>query len=328
VNPERTGTAVSAAPWGSALILLISYGYIRMLGVDGIRQSTEYAIFNANYMKSRLESHYPILYKGTNGFVAHEMILDCRAFKQTAGIEVTDIAKRLMDYGFHAPTVAFPVAGTLMVEPTESESKEELDRFCDAMISIREEIRAIEEGRADREHNVLVNALCPGYTNTEMMMRLVSKEKQKEFIESIPLKRFANVNDSYMSYQHNITTTGNRLPRLRFEMSCSFFSNKLIVYSDNICSKWVTDNLLYLGKNNSIQAIPVTKSDLINLETERYISKTSNNIPGTIYSPYNQSSDVKYGETYTMVIRNIKEIDIDKYKEMLSSTILILEERM
>lgn len=158
VNPERTGTAVSAAPWGSALILLISYGYIRMLGVDGIRQSTEYAIFNANYMKSRLESHYPILYKGTNGFVAHEMILDCRAFKQTAGIEVTDIAKRLMDYGFHAPTVAFPVAGTLMVEPTESESKEELDRFCDAMISIREEIRAIEEGRADREHNVLVNA--------------------------------------------------------------------------------------------------------------------------------------------------------------------------
>ncbi len=158
VNPERTGTAVSAAPWGSALILLISYGYIRMLGPDGLKQSTEYAIFNANYMKSRLETHYPILYKGTNGFVAHEMILDCRAFKQTAGIEVTDIAKRLMDYGFHAPTVAFPVAGTLMVEPTESESKEELDRFCDAMISIREEIRAIEEGRADRENNMLVNA--------------------------------------------------------------------------------------------------------------------------------------------------------------------------
>ncbi len=158
VNKERTGTAVSAAPWGSALILLISYGYIRMLGTEGVRQSTEYAIFNANYMKARLESHYPILYKGTNGFVAHEMILDCRAFKQTAGIEVTDIAKRLMDYGFHAPTVAFPVAGTLMVEPTESESKEELDRFCDAMISIREEIRSIEEGRADRENNPLVNA--------------------------------------------------------------------------------------------------------------------------------------------------------------------------
>jgi glycine dehydrogenase len=158
VNNERIGTAVSAAPWGSALILLISYGYIRMLGNEGMRRSTEYAIFNANYMKARLEQHYPILYKGTHGFVAHEMILDCRAFKQTAGIEVTDIAKRLMDYGFHAPTVAFPVAGTLMVEPTESESKSELDRFCDAMISIREEIREIEEGRADKTNNVLVNA--------------------------------------------------------------------------------------------------------------------------------------------------------------------------
>ena len=158
VNPERKGTAVSAAPWGSALILLISYGYIRMLGKEGVRSATEYAIFNANYMKARLESHYPILYKGKNGFVAHEMILDCREFKQTAGIEVTDIAKRLMDYGFHAPTVAFPVAGTLMVEPTESESKEELDRFCDAMISIREEIRAIETGHADRANNVLINS--------------------------------------------------------------------------------------------------------------------------------------------------------------------------
>jgi glycine dehydrogenase len=158
VNDIRKGTAVSAAPWGSALILLISYGYIRMLGKTGVKKSTEYAIFNANYMKARLEAHYPILYKGKNGFVAHEMILDCRAFKQTAGIEVTDIAKRLIDYGFHAPTVAFPVAGTLMVEPTESESKEELDRFCDAMISIREEIRAIEEGRADKANNVLLNA--------------------------------------------------------------------------------------------------------------------------------------------------------------------------
>lgn len=155
---ERTGTAVSAAPWGSALILLISYGYIRMLGREGIKSATEYAILNANYMKARLEKHYPILYQGKNGRVAHEMILDCRAFKQTAGIEVTDIAKRLMDYGFHAPTVAFPVAGTLMVEPTESESKPEMDRFCDAMISIRNEIRDIEEGRADRMNNVLVNA--------------------------------------------------------------------------------------------------------------------------------------------------------------------------
>ncbi len=158
VNKERTGTAVSAAPWGSALILLISYGYIRMLGNEGIRKATEYAIFNANYMKARLEGHYPILYKGKNGSVAHEMILDCRAFKQSAGIEAGDIAKRLMDYGFHAPTVAFPVAGTLMVEPTESESKEELDRFCDAMISIREEIRTLEIGTADKHNNPLINA--------------------------------------------------------------------------------------------------------------------------------------------------------------------------
>ncbi len=154
----RKGDVISAAPWGSASILLISYGYIRMLGKEGIKKATEFAILNANYMMKRLENHYPILYKGKNGFCAHEMILDCRAFKQSAGIEVTDIAKRLMDYGFHAPTVAFPVAGTLMVEPTESESKPELDRFCDAMIAIREEIRAIEEGQSEKDNNVLSNA--------------------------------------------------------------------------------------------------------------------------------------------------------------------------
>jgi glycine dehydrogenase len=155
---EKGVHAVSAAPWGSALILLISYGYIRMLGFDGVKRATEMAILNANYMKSRLEKHYPILYKGKNGFCAHEMILDCRAFKASAGIEVTDIAKRLMDYGFHAPTVAFPVAGTLMVEPTESEPKEELDRFCDAMISIRKEIEDIASGTASKTDNVLMNA--------------------------------------------------------------------------------------------------------------------------------------------------------------------------
>jgi glycine dehydrogenase len=158
ISKERIGTAVSAAPWGSALILLISYGYIKMLGSKGVTDATKYAILNANYMKVRLEGHYPILYKGTHGHCAHEMILDCRAFKQSAGIEAGDIAKRLMDYGFHAPTVAFPVAGTLMVEPTESESKAELDRFCDAMISIREEIRALENGEGDKHNNVLVNA--------------------------------------------------------------------------------------------------------------------------------------------------------------------------
>jgi glycine dehydrogenase len=145
---------VSSAPWGSALILLISYGYIKMLGGEGVTDATRYAILNANYMKARLEKHFDVLYTGANGTVAHEMILDCRAFK-AAGVEVEDIAKRLMDYGFHAPTVSFPVAGTVMVEPTESEPKAELDRFCDAMISIRREIEEIESGRADKQDNVL-----------------------------------------------------------------------------------------------------------------------------------------------------------------------------
>ena len=149
--------AVSAAPWGSALILLISYGYIKMLGKEGLLKSTQMAILNANYIKSRLENHYPILYSGKNNTVAHEMIVDCRQFK-SAGIEVTDIAKRLMDYGFHAPTVSFPVAGTLMIEPTESESKQELDRFCDAMISIRAEIEEILNEAVDKTDNVLKNS--------------------------------------------------------------------------------------------------------------------------------------------------------------------------
>ncbi|MBK8500490.1 MAG: aminomethyl-transferring glycine dehydrogenase [Flavobacteriales bacterium] len=155
---EKAIHAVSSAPWGSSLILLISYGYIKMLGSEGLKASTEAAILNANYMKARLADHYPILYVGDHGMVAHEMILDCRDFKRSAGVDVSDIAKRLMDYGFHAPTVSFPVAETLMVEPTESESKVELDRFCDAMISIREEIRAIENGKADKLDNVLKNA--------------------------------------------------------------------------------------------------------------------------------------------------------------------------
>lgn len=152
---EHAVTGVSAAPWGSALILLISYAYNKMLGAKGLQSSTEWAILNANYIRARLEDSYPILYKGKNGTVAHEMIIDCRGFKNSVGIEVADIAKRLMDYGFHAPTVSFPVAGTLMIEPTESESKEELDRFCDAMIQIREEIREIEQGIYSLEDNVL-----------------------------------------------------------------------------------------------------------------------------------------------------------------------------
>jgi glycine dehydrogenase len=149
--------AVSAAPWGSASILAISYAYIAMMGGDGLTEATKFAILNANYLKSRLEGHYSVLYTGTNGRCAHEMIVDCRAFKK-CGIEVEDIAKRLMDYGFHAPTVSFPVAGTLMIEPTESEAKEELDRFVAALIEIRKEISEIEEGRADKDNNVLKNA--------------------------------------------------------------------------------------------------------------------------------------------------------------------------
>jgi len=155
---DKAIRAVSAAPFGSALILPISYGYIKMLGKPGLKEATSYAILNANYIKARLEGHYKILYTGSKGRAAHEMILDCNEFHKTADITVVDIAKRLMDYGFHAPTVAFPVHGTLMVEPTESEPLSELDRFCDAMISIREEIREIEEGKADKADNVIKNA--------------------------------------------------------------------------------------------------------------------------------------------------------------------------
>ncbi|NIG57302.1 aminomethyl-transferring glycine dehydrogenase [Chitinophaga sp. Cy-1792] len=150
--------AVSAAPYGSASILLISYAYIRMLGAQGVKDASMYAILNANYMKARLEKAFDILYTGVNGTCAHEFIVDLRPFKATAGIEAEDVAKRLMDYGFHAPTMSFPVAGTIMIEPTESEDKGELDRFCDALLSIREEIRAIEEGKADKQNNVLKNA--------------------------------------------------------------------------------------------------------------------------------------------------------------------------
>ncbi|KVV13875.1 aminomethyl-transferring glycine dehydrogenase [Flavobacterium sp. TAB 87] len=151
---EKAITAISAAPWGSALVCLISYGYICMLGAEGLKSSTEHAILNANYIKEKLSEHYETLYSGEMGRAAHEMILECRPFKQK-GIEVTDIAKRLMDYGFHAPTVSFPVAGTLMIEPTESENLEELDRFCDAMIAIRKEIEA---ANIDDKNNVLKNS--------------------------------------------------------------------------------------------------------------------------------------------------------------------------
>ena len=157
-NKASNTHAVSAAPYGSASILLISFAYIKMLGANGIRNATEYAILNANYMKVRLEKYYKILYTGKNGTAAHEFIVDLRPFKTSAGVEAEDVAKRLMDYGFHAPTLSFPVAGTLMIEPTESEDKAELDRFCDALIGIYHEIKAIEEGSADKKENVLKNA--------------------------------------------------------------------------------------------------------------------------------------------------------------------------
>jgi glycine dehydrogenase len=154
---ETCGT-VSAAPWGSSAILAISWAYIALMGQDGLPEATKIAILNANYIARRLKGHYELLYAGTNGLVAHECIIDTRPFKGSAGIEVEDIAKRIIDYGFHPPTVSFPVAGTLMIEPTESEPKEELDRFCDAMIAIREEIREIEQGKASRENNLLTRS--------------------------------------------------------------------------------------------------------------------------------------------------------------------------
>jgi glycine dehydrogenase len=149
---------VSAAPYGSASILVIPWMYIAMMGARGLTRATQVAMLNANYMARRLEGHYPVLYRGAGGLNAHEFILDCRAFEKSAGIRVDDIAKRLMDFGFHAPTMSFPVPGTLMIEPTESEPMPELDRFCDAMIAIREEIRAIEQGRADKADNPLRHA--------------------------------------------------------------------------------------------------------------------------------------------------------------------------
>ncbi len=158
VGGEKSITAVASAPWGSANILLISYAYIKMMGAEGLTKASKVAILNANYIKAKLKNFYPVLYIGKNGFVAHELIFDTRKFKQTANIDVDDIAKRLMDYGYHAPTVSFPVPGTLMVEPTESESLKELDRFCDALISIKREIEEIENGICDKTDNVLKNA--------------------------------------------------------------------------------------------------------------------------------------------------------------------------
>ena len=162
INPhgamDAGSGAVATAPWGSAGILPISWAYIAMMGRDGLTQATEVAILNANYIAERLRGHYPILYTGRDGRVAHECIVDLRHFKEECGITEEDVAKRLIDFGFHAPTMSWPVPGTLMIEPTESECKAELDRFCDAMIAIRDEIRAVAEGRLDGDDNPLRNA--------------------------------------------------------------------------------------------------------------------------------------------------------------------------
>lgn len=172
---------VSAAPYGSPSILTISWVYIALMGAEGLRRATQIAILNANYMASRLEQHYDVLYRGKNQRVAHEFILDCRAFEKSSGVKVEDIAKRLMDYGFHAPTMSFPVPGTLMIEPTESEARAELDRFCDAMIAIREEIREIEEGRADRQDNVLKHAPFTSEAVTATEWRHAFRREQAAF---------------------------------------------------------------------------------------------------------------------------------------------------
>jgi glycine dehydrogenase len=159
IDAEHAGNgAVAAAPWGSAGILPISWAYIAMMGQEGMKRATEVAILNANYIAKRLSGTYPVLYTGRNGRVAHECIIDLRPFKQSCGVTEEDVAKRLIDYGFHAPTMSFPVPGTLMIEPTESEPLTEIDRFCEAMLSIREEIRDVEEGRTPADDNPLCNA--------------------------------------------------------------------------------------------------------------------------------------------------------------------------
>jgi glycine dehydrogenase len=204
-NLEGTATsthAVSAAPYGSASILLISYAYIKMLGAAGLKRSTEFAILNANYMKARLQNDYKILYTGKNGTCAHEFIVDLRPFKTSAGIEAEDVAKRLMDYNFHAPTLSFPVAGTIMIEPTESEDKAELDRFCDALLSIRKEIAAIENGTADKVDNVLKHAPHTQFIITaNEWTRLYSRQEAAYPLDYIKENKFwpsiSRVNNTY-----------------------------------------------------------------------------------------------------------------------------------
>ncbi len=202
LSKGETTNAVSAAPYGSASILLISYGYIRMLGNEGVKAATEYAILNANYMRARLEGAYDILYTNHNGQCAHEFIVDLRPFKKTAEVEAEDIAKRLIDYGFHAPTMSFPVPGTIMIEPTESEDKAELDRFCDALLSIRKEIKAIEEGTADKKDNALKHAPHTQFVITADEWKHAYSRQQAAFpLHYVTLNKFwpsvARVNNTH-----------------------------------------------------------------------------------------------------------------------------------
>ncbi len=198
----QTTNAVSAAPFGSASILLISYGYIRMLGAEGVKVATEYAILNANYMRARLENKFDILYLGNNGTCAHEFIVDLRPFKKSADVEAEDIAKRLIDYGFHAPTMSFPVPGTIMIEPTESEDKAELDRFCDALLNIYDEILEIENGKLDKKDNVLKNAPhTQSIVISSEWNKLYSREQAAFPLYYVTLNKFwpavARVNNTY-----------------------------------------------------------------------------------------------------------------------------------
>jgi glycine dehydrogenase len=199
---EAGSNAVSAAPYGSASILLISYGYIRMLGSEGVKAATDYAILNANYMRARLHGQFEILYTNHNGQCAHEFIVDLRPYKKSAEVEAEDVAKRLIDYGFHAPTMSFPVPGTIMIEPTESEDKAELDRFCDALLSIREEIKAIEEGKADKKDNPLKNAPHTQFVVTADEWKHVYSRQQAAFpLYYVTLNKFwpsvARVNNTF-----------------------------------------------------------------------------------------------------------------------------------
>jgi glycine dehydrogenase len=202
IGNQNRSHAVSAAPYGSASILLISYAYIRMLGRDGVRSATEYAILNANYMLARLKDQFDILYTNDHGACAHEFIVDLRPFKKSAEVEAVDVAKRLMDYGFHAPTMSFPVAGTIMIEPTESEDKGELDKFCDALLSIRREIALVEENKIDKKDNPLKNAPHSQFVvcsddwkkpySREMAAFPLDYVKQNKFWPSV-----SRVNDTY-----------------------------------------------------------------------------------------------------------------------------------